>query len=139
MAATLARKSKTTTAPKRPSAIRRRPREGQRKSLNLSLCVEHHMRFRALAILHERLPSEMLMDWIEEKSNGLRFSLPGLSIGDSDDGENPDGETLTVGETVHPFSTSDDVPSPGAGEGNGLEAEIPALRPARKRGERLPA
>lgn len=73
--------------PKRGRAGKRTRRSGVRRSLNLSVCADHHTRFKGLSLLMDREPSELLMDWIEENSKGMRFSLPGLSVGS--DGEEP--------------------------------------------------
>jgi hypothetical protein len=86
-------------------AKKRGRREGPRRSLNLSITVDHHRRIWGLAILLDRDPSELVMAWIEEKTSGMRFSLPG---------QDQDGEGA----------------SPERGRGG--EREVPAVLPCRR-------
>jgi hypothetical protein len=46
--------------------------------VNLVLLDELACQLEGLAVLHRTTPGELVMDWIEEKAHGMRFSVPGL-------------------------------------------------------------
>lgn len=62
--------------------VRKRvPRSGTKRAMNLVLVVAHARKLEGYAVMHDTTVSEIVMDWIEEKTVGMRLSLPGLTVG----------------------------------------------------------
>jgi hypothetical protein len=129
------RESGRTRKPRYPDTPKPTPKQEQ----GLSLTRQQRIRLNALALLYNTTVSKLVGSWVEEKSRGLRLSLPGLRpLEDSDDGgieANPAVETLPVGQTLNPDPLELEGVATGEGERpepTGTDTALAIVRAKRK-------
>jgi hypothetical protein len=71
------RRAQTTPEPVNGRLPKRKPRPGPFASKHLSLTLSHRRLLDGYAGLHDTTPSEIVMDWIDQHTAGMRFSIPG--------------------------------------------------------------
>lgn len=82
----MGRRKSIDVSAEQPRTVRvrkRKPRDGVKRAMNLVMTDANCTRLEALAVIEKTTPAEVVQDMIEQRSKGLRLSVPGkATVGD---------------------------------------------------------